>query len=179
MSHNHAHGPANRGRIVRTTAAPVFVCEPTATPRGAVIVLHGVGGITAGLEAGMRTAAARGLLAVAPFLYYRDGGPEYPQAEQAREAWARLTQEDLDTDIDAAAQHVTTRLGVTDLALAGADVTVPAMARATGRRPYATTVVVDSGGADTGEGAPDWSQVVDRLTRAFPAEEQEQGQGTC
>jgi dienelactone hydrolase len=186
MSHSHAHGPANRGRVVRTTAAPVFVCEPAA-PRGAVIVLHGPGGITAELEAGMRRAAARGLLAVAPYLYYRDGGPEYPSPDEAEAAYARLTGDDVDTDVEAATRYVTERLGTGPVALAAVGPSATAAARATARHQYAASVVVDAvpgagrprgggcGGTLTGTGPPgtahphDWTDAIDRLLAALPA----------
>ena len=88
--HHHAHGPANRGRVVHTTAAPLFVCEPAGPAGAAVVAVHGEPGIDAAFEAGLRTIAADGALAVAPYLYFRDGGPDYPAADRARAAFARL-----------------------------------------------------------------------------------------
>jgi dienelactone hydrolase len=186
MSHSHAHGPANRGRVVHTTAAPVFVCEP-ASPRGAVVFLHGPHGITADLESGMRTAAARGLLAVAPFFYYRDGGLEYPGHDEARDAYARLSGDDIDTDVDAATRYVLARLGVDHVCVVAAGASAPAAARAMDRHRYAASVVVDGaagvggrpggryGGTPARAGQPgtavrgrpvvsrDWTDAVDRL----------------
>jgi dienelactone hydrolase len=70
-----AHGPANRRRRVLETAAPLFVCEPSEAPRGGVIVVHDVLGLTHDAEAACRRLARGGWLAVAPFLYHQHGGP--------------------------------------------------------------------------------------------------------
>ncbi len=110
--HHHAHGPANRGRVVHTTAAPLFVCEPAGRAGTAVVAVHGEPGIDAAFEAGLRTIAADGALAVAPYLYFRDGGPDYPAADRAGAAFARLDPADVDIDVDAAVAHLTARLGV-------------------------------------------------------------------
>ena len=110
--HHHAHGPANRGRIVHTTAAPLFVSGSGHPIAGAVMALHGVHGIDARFEAGIRHLASRGLLVVAPYLYFREGGPDHPEPERARAAFALLTVDGLDTDVDAAITHLTRRHGV-------------------------------------------------------------------
>jgi carboxymethylenebutenolidase len=120
-AHHHAHGPANRGRVVHTTAAPLFVCEPAGPAAAAVVAVHGEPGIDADFETGLRAIAAEGAVAVAPYLYFRDGGPDYPAAEQARAAFAELDPADVDIDVDAALAHLTSRLGVptTAIRLAG------------------------------------------------------------
>ena len=119
--HHHAHGPANRGRIVYTTAAPLFVCAPAGRSAGAVVAVHGEPGIDADFEAGLRRIAADGTLTVAPYLYFRDGGPDYPVADRASAAFAALDPADVDIDVDAALTHLTQRLGVpaTAIRLAG------------------------------------------------------------
>uniref|UniRef100_UPI00355628A5 hypothetical protein n=1 Tax=Pseudonocardia nigra TaxID=1921578 RepID=UPI00355628A5 len=97
--HHHAHGPANRGRFVLTTAAPLFVCPPPGPARGAVVALHSSTGIDDAFEAGLRLIACRGLLVVAPYGYFRDGGPHHPPGPAADAAYARLTDADLDADV--------------------------------------------------------------------------------
>jgi carboxymethylenebutenolidase len=147
---HHAHGPANRGRIVLTTAAPLFVCEPIVEhPLEAVIALHGPRGITSEFEDGLRAMAARGYLVAAPFHYFRNGGPEYVNADAAILAYEALTEFDIDVDIDAAIDHVETRLGLRPVAVIGA---APAAAgaarRAAGRHP---TLAADMSSGDAWE----------------------------
>ena len=77
MGGHLAHGPANRGRRVLDTAAPLFVCEPRTAPRGGVVMMHDIFGLTHEVEAACRRLAGDGWLTVAPFLYHRHGGPVF------------------------------------------------------------------------------------------------------
>lgn len=133
--HHHAHGPANRGRTVHTTSAPLFVTGSDGRDGddgGAVVIVHGETGIDAGLEDGARAVAATGRLVVVPYLYFRDGGPDYPHPEQAGAAHARLTPDDIDADIDGAVDHITGRLGLDrgSIRLLGVGRGMPAAVRA-------------------------------------------------
>ncbi|HVT66966.1 MAG TPA: hypothetical protein VHF26_04395, partial [Trebonia sp.] len=140
--HHHAHGPANRGRIVLTTAAPLFVCEPPAPAGGAVIALHGPHGLTAEFEWGLRAVAAQGYLVAAPIHYFRDGGHEYVSDVTARRAYAALADQDMDADVDAAVNHVTGRLRLRVVALMGSEPAAAVVRRAASRHPEATAVTV-------------------------------------
>ncbi|OLL98542.1 hypothetical protein Ae331Ps2_2209 [Pseudonocardia sp. Ae331_Ps2] len=95
---------------MHTTSAPLFVTGEDTAPE-AVVVVHGEPGIDAGLEADIRTLAAGGRLVVVPYLYFRDGGPDYPQYDLAEAAFARLDPTDVDADVDGAVDHLTGRLG--------------------------------------------------------------------
>ncbi|MET7996713.1 dienelactone hydrolase family protein [Amycolatopsis sp. NPDC005232] len=133
--HHHAHGPANRGRIVLTTAAPLFVCEPLNGPATeAIVALHGAHGITAGFERALRAMAARGYLVAAPFHYFRDGGPEYVTEPAARDAYTALADEDVDVDVDAAIDHVRARLRLRPVAVVGETPAAANAVRRAGRR---------------------------------------------
>jgi dienelactone hydrolase len=174
-AHQHAHGPANRGRIVLTTAAPLFVCPPTSPVRGALVALHAGTGIDDEFEAGLRLVACRGLLVVAPYAYYRDGGPHHPPGPSADTAYARLRDADLDADVDAAVDHLTSRIGLPAAAiccLGAGSGAVPA-ARAAERHPFAATVVLDpppAGAGPTGshpEPVASWSAAADLLSEAL------------
>ncbi|MBC3192932.1 hypothetical protein H7X46_17885 [Pseudonocardia sp. C8] len=133
--HHHAHGPANRGRVVHTTSAPLFVTGDERAPGGAVVIVHGEPGIDAELEARARATAAGGSLVVVPYLYFRDGGPDYPHPDRAAAAYAGLDPADVDADVDGAVDHLTGRLGIVPAAirLAGAGAGMPAAARAADR----------------------------------------------
>jgi regulator of ribonuclease activity A len=150
--HHHAHGPANRGRVVLTTAAPLFVCEPSAPSGTAVIALHGPYGITAGFEWGLRAVAAQGYLVAAPIHYYRDGGHEYVSAADARRAYDALA--DVDADVDAAADHLVGRLRLRIAAVMGSELTAPAVRRAASRHPQVAAVTVPDGDGRPGDGTP-------------------------
>lgn len=133
--HHHAHGPANRGRTVHTTSAPLFVTGGDGGESGAVVIVHGEPGIDAGLEDGARAVAATDRLVVVPYLYFRDGGPDYPHPEQAGTAYSRLTPADIDADIDGAVAHLTGRLGLDrdSIRLLGVGPGMPAATRAAHR----------------------------------------------
>jgi len=122
MSGHLAHGPANRGRRVLETAAPLFVCEPAGEPRGGAVLVHGLLGLTHDVEAACRELAAHGWLAVAPFLYHGHGGPAFgpgPEEEsRARVELAGLSRDDLDADVSAAVAYLANR-GCLDVAVVG------------------------------------------------------------
>jgi dienelactone hydrolase len=113
--HHLSHGPANRGRRVLQTAAPLFVCRPEAPPKGGVIVLHDVHGMTEPIERACRLLALDGWLAVSPYLYYQRGGPAFPDTgpetvpEAARAEMAGLSPDDVAADIAAAHAYLTAR----------------------------------------------------------------------
>jgi carboxymethylenebutenolidase len=164
--HHHAHGPANRGRVVLTTAAPLFVCEPSGAPRAAVIALHGRHGITAAFERGLRAVAVHGYLAAAPFHYFRDGGPEYVTASSARDAYAALSEADIDADVDAALDHLGGRLGLRVAAVLGSEFVAPAVKRAGERHPDLVAVTLPDPDPDraTGDASPaEWLAAVEHL----------------
>jgi hypothetical protein len=136
--HHHAHGPANRGRFVLATTAPLFICEPPETPGStsqAVVAVHGPYGVTAEFERAVRAIAVRGLLVAAPILYFRDGGGEYLTPESAAAAYATLTDTGVDADIDGAIAHVVDRLGLRVAAVVGAGAFLSALLRAGERHP--------------------------------------------
>jgi regulator of ribonuclease activity A len=173
--HHHAHGPANRGRVVLTTTAPLFVCEPPVpagpVPAGAaVIALHGPHGITAGFEWGLRAVAAHGYLVAAPIHYFRDGGREYVSAVSARRAYAALAEQDINADVDAAVDHVTGRLRLRVAALLGTELAAPAVQRAALRYPRAAALTVPDDGDRDGRAGDSagagWLTVARRLGRA-------------
>lgn len=112
--HTHAHGPANRGRRVLKTAAPLFVREPDGPARGGAIVLHDVFGVSDYVEEYCRRLAAEGWLAVAPYLYYEYGGRDFrpEQLGTARAAMESLHPDDLEADIDGAVDHLVRRCGL-------------------------------------------------------------------
>lgn len=112
--HHHAHGPANRRRRVLRTAAPLFVRFPDEPPRAAVIVLHDIYGLTESVEQHCRALARFGYVAIAPFLYYQNGGKEFrpEHVETARAAMELLAADDLAADITAALAHLRERLGM-------------------------------------------------------------------
>lgn len=169
--HHHAHGPANRGRVVYTTAAPLFVCEPSAGPASAaVIALHGRHGITAAFERGMRAIAVHGYLVAAPFHYFRDGGPEYLTPIAADDAYAAVSNADIDADVDAAMDYLGSRLGLRVVAVLGAETVAPAVKRAGERHSDLVAVTLSSADtntdaeAATGDAAPsEWLAAVRHL----------------
>ncbi|GAA2632601.1 dienelactone hydrolase family protein [Actinomadura fulvescens] len=117
-----SHGPANRGRRVLQTAAPLFVREPWAPgpPRGGVIVLHDVFGVTEYAEDACRRLARDGWLAVSPYLYYEHGGPAFDAGDLAvaRREMAGLRAEDLTADIEGAISYLRER-GAPKIAVVG------------------------------------------------------------
>jgi dienelactone hydrolase len=172
--HHHAHGPANRGRVVLTTAAPLFVCEPPVPAEAAVIALHGPHGITAEFEWGLRAVASRGYLVAAPIHYFRDGGHEYVSAASASHAYAALNARDIDADVDAAVEHVTGRLGLRAAAVMGSELAGAAVRRAASRYPHAAAVTVPDSDSDgrAGDGtAAGWLAATAHLscTESWPA----------
>lgn len=106
--HHHSHGPANRGRRVLDSAAPLFVEAPAGPVRGGLIVLHDAFGLTEPVERYCRAAAAAGWLAVAPYHYYDVGGREYDR-DSARDALGRLSLRGLTDDVTAARDYLTER----------------------------------------------------------------------
>jgi dienelactone hydrolase len=106
-----AHGPANRGRRVSSTAAPLFVCEPRGAVRGGAVVVHDVFGLTHSVEAVCQRLARDGWLAVAPFLYHGHGGPVFGASWQAaaRAEFASLSLADASGDIAAAVSYLAGR----------------------------------------------------------------------
>lgn len=110
-----AHGPANRGRRVLETAAPLFVCEPPSDPRGGVVLIHGLVGLTHDAEAACRRLASDGWLTVAPFLYHACGGRVFEDLDRARDA---LSLADLAADVTAAVIYLAGR-GCLDTAVIG------------------------------------------------------------
>lgn len=151
--HHHAHGPANRGRVVHSTAAPLFVCG-AAGAATAVVAVHGEPGIDHEFETGVRALAGAGAVVVAPYLYFRDGGPDYPHPDRARAAFARLDPGAVDVDLDAALAHLTGRLGVTAdrIRLLGSGAGVPAARRAAARHHLPDPVAVDPAAGDPAAG---------------------------
>lgn len=147
--HHHSHGPANRGRVVHTTAAPLFVCGATGSPT-AVVAVHGEPGIDHDFETGVRALAGAGAVVVAPYLYFRDGGPDYPHPDRARAAFARLDAGAVDVDLDAAVAHLTGRLGIAPSAVrvVGSGAGVPAARRAAARHGLPDAVAVDPAAGD-------------------------------
>jgi dienelactone hydrolase len=115
-----AHGPANRRRRVLETAAPLFVCEPSAAARGGVIVVHDVLGLTHDAEAACRHLARAGWLSVAPFLFHSRGGPTFSLSSlaAARAELGRRSLSDLGADLTAAGSYLAGR-GCVDVAVAG------------------------------------------------------------
>ncbi|MFE3454230.1 dienelactone hydrolase family protein [Nonomuraea sp. NPDC059194] len=105
------HGPANRGRRVLRTAAPLFVREPYGPPAGGAIVLHDVFGVTGYAEAVCRLLARQGRLAVSPYLYYESGGPAFEADELtvARAHMDSLTAQDVAADVSAALNYLAGR----------------------------------------------------------------------
>lgn len=114
VEHHHAHGPANRGRRVLQTAAPLFVRFPDSLATTAVVVLHDAAGLTDAVEDCCRELARLGHLAVAPYFYYETGGREFATAEPgvARAAWARLRPADLAADVAGALDYLERRCGI-------------------------------------------------------------------
>ncbi len=112
--HHHAHGPANRGRRVLKTAAPLFVRHPRAEPRAAVIVVHDIYGLTERIEDYCRALGARGCLAVAPYLYYDIGGKEFrPEDERtARAVMSMLPTDDLAAGLTGALEYLHQRAAI-------------------------------------------------------------------
>ncbi|MER7011589.1 dienelactone hydrolase family protein [Saccharopolyspora sp. NPDC000359] len=112
--HHHAHGPANRGRRVLRTSAPLFVCFPDTAPRAAAVVLHDIYGLTEPVEDLCRKLARCGYVAVAPLLYYENGGREFrpENTGTAEAAMALLRAEDLAADVAGALSHLRDRVGV-------------------------------------------------------------------
>lgn len=109
MGGHLAHGPANRGKRVLETAAPLFVCEPDQVPRGGLVVVHGLFGLTHAVEAACRRLAADGWLTAAPFLYHSHGGPVFGEAARARAELSGLSLADLGGDVAAALAYLAGR----------------------------------------------------------------------
>jgi carboxymethylenebutenolidase len=107
----HGHGPANRGRKVLATAAPLFVREPDGASHGGAVVLHDVFGVTEYAEEVCRALAREGRLAVSPYLYYQRGGPAFDAGEltAARTHMEGLTADDLACDVAAALEYLRAR----------------------------------------------------------------------
>lgn len=119
--HHSSHGPANRRRRVLQTAAPLFLREPIGIPRGTVIALHDVFGVTEYAEDACRRLARDGWLAVCPYFYYEHGGPAFDATDlaPARGEMTRLTPESLAADIAGAHHYLTARRGLPAPAIIG------------------------------------------------------------
>ncbi|MEV0050609.1 dienelactone hydrolase family protein [Saccharopolyspora shandongensis] len=145
--HHHAHGPANRGRRVLRTAAPLFVRFPRTRLRTAVVVLHDAYGLTEPIEHCCRALARNGHVAVAPYLYYETGGKEFrPENEEtARAAMSSLAADDLAADIAGALDHLASRLGIPARATGalGVGETGPLATRAAAEHDLAAAVECD------------------------------------
>lgn len=88
---------------------PVFTASPEGRPpRGGVVVLQDVFGVTDYLEGVCRDLAEDGWCAVAPHLFHRDGAPVVPWArfEEARAYSAALTSGGILRDVDACLAHL-------------------------------------------------------------------------
>lgn len=112
--HHHSHGPANRGRRVLETSAPLFVRFPDRLAETAVIVVHDAYGLTTPIEDCCRALARLGHLAVAPILYYETGGRAFTtdQPGIARAAWDRLRPADIVADVHGAVDYLERRCGI-------------------------------------------------------------------
>ncbi|WP_037360455.1 dienelactone hydrolase family protein [Amycolatopsis orientalis] len=114
VHHHHGHGPANRGRRVVRTSAPLLVRHPPgggSRVRGAVLVLHGAAGLDEPVEYCCRTLASCGYVTVAPLFYYETGGPTFGP-DTADAAFAALALSDLEADLAGALDYLGTRLGM-------------------------------------------------------------------
>lgn len=151
-----AHGPANRGRRVLETAAPLFVCEPPSDPRGGAVLIHGLPGLTHDAEAACRRLASGGWLTVAPFLYHASGGRVFDDPDRARAELAGLSPAGLAADVTAAVTYLAGR-GCLDTAViglgTGADGFPPLASFATG--PGAPLLDLPAGPVSVG----DWARV--------------------
>ncbi len=121
--HHHAHGPANRGRRVLETAAPLFVRFPRERAETAVVVLHDIYGLTEPIERCCRMLAELGHLTVAPYVYYAHGGREFKRERPivARSAWFALPADELEADVAGALDYLTRRhdISAADTAILG------------------------------------------------------------
>lgn len=111
-AHHHTHGPANRRRQVRETAAPLFVVAPQGPIRGGVVVLHDAAGLTEDIERYCKELADDGWLAVAPYHYYESGGRGERDHEVPDYARHPLTTEGLRADVRAALHYLEHRRGL-------------------------------------------------------------------
>lgn len=116
VEHHHGHGPANRGRQVLQTAAPLLVRTPGGRGRAAVVLLHDMHGLDERTELAARSLANCGYLTVVPYLYHQDGGRVFrPQeSDAAAAAMAGLSTTDLADDVAGALDHLRRRLGFDD-----------------------------------------------------------------
>jgi dienelactone hydrolase len=112
VPHHHSHGPANRGRRVLETAAPLFLVEPGGPIRGGIVVLHDVHGLTEEIERYCRELAADGWLAVAPYHYYEAGGREYHDPDAAHAAYTERDSAQFQSDVHACIDYLTTHRGL-------------------------------------------------------------------
>lgn len=167
--HQHAHGPANRGRRVLRTAAPLFVRFPSTEARAAVVVLHDVYGLTEGVEEHCRALARRGYLVIAPYLYYETGGKEFrtEHEETARAAMSLLAPDDLAADVSGALDHLGRRVGIPphSIGLLGIGMGGYLASRAAVDHELAAVVAIDPLGLDLAPwpGVPDLCELLDKL----------------
>lgn len=167
--HHHAHGPANRGRRVLRTTAPLFVRFPATPARAAVVVLHDVYGLTESVENHCRTLASCGYVAVAPYMYYDTGGREFraDHEETARAAMSLLTPNGLAADVSGALDYLGRRAGipVSATGLLGVGMGGYLVSRAAVDHELAVAVAVDPLGLDVvpWPGTPDLGELLGKL----------------
>ena len=87
---------------------PMYEAVPDA-PRGAVVVIQEVFGVTDHIEDVTRRAADAGFHAIAPHLFHRTGAPKLPydDFQQVVPHMSELTDERILADVDAAIAHLT------------------------------------------------------------------------
>jgi len=82
---------------------PLVVARPSGAPRGGVVVVQEVFGLTPYVHRVCERLAGAGWLAVAPALFHRQGSPAFApdELDRAREVLATLDEAGLATDLDA------------------------------------------------------------------------------
>lgn len=104
---------------------PVYVARPDGTPRGAIIVVQEIFGVNPGIRKKADDWAARGYLAVAPDVFWRQKpGVEFDADVQAEfdEALGYMMKHDMDQgirDIEAAIHWIRREEGVAKVGLVG------------------------------------------------------------
>ena len=90
---------------------PLSVHEPSAAPKGAVIVIQEAFGVNDHIEDVCRRFAGEGWLAVAPHLFHRSGDPKlgYTDFSQVMPHMQALTRDGVLADVDAALAEVAAR----------------------------------------------------------------------
>jgi carboxymethylenebutenolidase len=99
---------------------PYFVARPIEPPSAGVVVLHEANGISPQLIRFCQRLADAGYLAVAPDLYFRDGGSEAaPYTELMPTLESTRTQEDIGRAADVVRGFGATKVGVTGFCMGG------------------------------------------------------------